>query len=290
MTPPPKADDLRRGMNPMFLQQPPGYPPVMAVVITHLPEGQDLYHRERLPIIKTCIKSMMKFAGRDLPLMVWDNGSGPLLRNWLTGTLQPDWLILSPNIGKPPARASIMRMVPAETVVCVTDDDMLFYPGWLEAQLQILDTYPDVGAVSGWPIRYSFWVGGNENTIIWGRENATVETGQFIPPEEDADYAVSVGTDPASWLRWHPEIEETIITYQGVRAFASSQHCQMIAKAGKLAPLCKYEIDKKHGERGFDKAIDAAGLLRLTTEKRYTTHMGNILDDKTKSEIQRLGL
>jgi hypothetical protein len=274
----------------MFLQQPPGYPPMMAVVVTHLPDTQDLYHKERLPIIKTSIASLRKFAGRDIPLMIWDNGSGPALRNWLTVSLQPDWLILSPNIGKPPARASIMRMVPAETIVCFTDDDMLFFPGWLEAQLMVFNTYPNVGAVSGWPIRYTFYVGGNDNTVKWGKENASIETGKFISDEEDIDYAVSVGTDAASWLKWHPDVEETIITYKGVRAYATSQHCQMICYAGKIAPLCKFEIDKKHGERGFDKSMDDAGLLRLTTEKRYTLHMGNILDDKLKKTIGGLGL
>jgi hypothetical protein len=274
----------------MFLKQPDGYPPMMAVVITHLPDTQDLYHAERLPIIKTSIASLRKFAGRDLPLMIWDNGSGPVLRNWLTGSLRPDWLILSPNIGKPPARASIMRMVPAETIVCLADDDILYFPGWLDAQAQILETYPNVGAISGWPIRYSFYVGGSEKTIRWGQENGTINTGKFISEEEDSDYAVSVGTDAASWLKWHPEVEETVITYKGVRAYASSQHCQSLMVAGRVAPLCKYEVDKKHGERSFDKAIDDAGLLRLTTEKRYTLHMGNILDDKLKKTIGGLGL
>jgi hypothetical protein len=277
-------------MNPMFLKQPPGYPPLMAVVITHLPEGSDLYHKERLPIIKTSIASLRKFAGRDLPLMIWDNGSGPVLRSWLSGSLRPEWLILSPNIGKPPARASIMRMVPAETVVCLADDDMLYFPGWLDTQTNILDTYPNVGSVSGWPIRRSFFIGGNDKTIQWGKEHATIETGHFISADEDADYATSVGTDAASWLKWRPDLEQTIITYKGVRTYATSQHCQMICKAGNIAPLCKFEVDKKHGERGFDKSIDDAGLLRLTTEKRYTLHMGNILDDKLKKLIGGLGL
>lgn len=281
---------MRRGKNPMFLQQPDGYPPVMAAVVTHLPEGTEIYHAERLPIIKKSIESLRRFAGREMPLMIWDNGSGRGLLDWLAGTLRPDWLIRSPNIGKPPARASIMRMVPADTVVCFGDDDILYLPGWFDAQDKILKAYPNVGAVSGWPIRYSFYIGGNENTVKWGREHAAVETGKFVSEDEDWDYAVSVGTDPASWLKWHPEVEQTIITYNGVRAYATSQHCQMVCKAGRIAPLCQFTVDKNHGERTFDKAIDDAGLLRLTTEKRYTFHMGNILDDRLKKLIGGLGL
>jgi len=83
-------------------------------------------------------------------------GSGPALRNWLTGSLRPNRPILSPNIGMPipPAQALIMQVVPAETI-----NDILFIPGWLNAELDVLDTHLNVGAVSGWPTRYSY-IGG----------------------------------------------------------------------------------------------------------------------------------
>jgi hypothetical protein len=37
-------------------------------------------------------------------------------------------------------------------------------------------------------------------------------------------------------------------------------------------------------EKPFDNAVDAAGLLRLTTTRRYTRHMGNTIDEDILEE------
>jgi hypothetical protein len=153
-------------------------------------------------------------------------------------------------------------------------------------------TFPNVGAVSGWPIRRSLAIGGNEHTIEWGFYHAKVEHGKFISDEEERDYAVSIGLphDQDFYIKRFKDVQDTVITYKGVKAYATSQHCQMIVNAGRFAPLCKWEVNQKEGERPFDKSIDDHGLLRLTTFKRYTFHMGNVIDDKLRSEIATMDL
>jgi glycosyltransferase involved in cell wall biosynthesis len=271
-------------MNPNLQAEAPfHFPPILEAVITHLP-NQDEYHGVRLEVIQTCLKSMRKFDGHDYPVMIWDNGSCSDLTDWLRNVYKPDYLILSPNVGKSSARAAIMHMLPPETIVAISDDDMLFYPKWLDPQIEILNTYPNVGMVSGWPVRRSMGIS-NEHTLAWARGTGKLQTGRFISDKEEADYAYSIGNKYESIRDMFLTQSDYMVEYQGIKAYCTAQHCQFVARAGVIAPFCLYDKKCMNTERPFDKSIDDAGLLRLTTIERLTRHIGNILDDKIRLEI-----
>lgn len=279
---------MRRGINPLYRVSAPDHlPSMVASVITHLPNRVG-YHAQRLEIVKACLVSMRNGAA-GIPVMVWDNGSCGELRMWLRDVYHPEYLVLSPNVGKSSARASIVHMFPPETIIGISDDDMLFYPDWMYAHLALLDGFPNVGAVSGWPVRVSFgW--GNENTIAWAHKNGAVECGRFIADDQERDYAVSVGMDEHSHAERTAAKQDVMITYNGLWAYAEAQHCQFMAYAGRIAQFCGYSNQAMGTEIPFDNAIDGAGLLRLTTIGRYTWHMGNIIDDGLRAELNRMGL
>src|SRR3990167_4274666 len=133
---------MRVGHNPLTGQRVAPMPDIVGIVITHLPSLTQGYHARRLEIVQTCLNSMRNGAGRDLPICVYDDGSVPELIDWLQNDFRPEYLIQSPNHGKSSARTGAVRMFPADTVVCVRDDDMLYYPGWLEPQLELLRAFP----------------------------------------------------------------------------------------------------------------------------------------------------
>jgi len=225
----------------------------------------------------------------DIPILVWDNGSGPELRSYLMGDFRPDYLMMTPNIGKPKARQAALRMLPEETIVCFSDDDILYYPGWLQAHIELFRGFPNVGAVSGWPVRFSFgWA--TQSTVDFCKANGSVERGRFISDEEDKDYAVSIGVDGERWNVQNRHRQDIRVTYNGLKAYAEAQHCQAMWQAGRIAPLADNDYAPRHEEIEFDKAVDAAGLLRLTTIKRVTRHMGNVIDDKLKGELEGMGI
>lgn len=263
----------RVGTNPLKYQNAPAhFPNVLLTVITHLPHNVG-YHTGRMKVVQRCLESMDE---GDAKVLVWDNGSTPELRNWLQQVYRPDFLILSPNIGKAAARQAILNMVPPETIVALSDDDMEFSSGWLDAHLQLLKGFPNVGAVSGFPVRYSFgW--GNVSTLAWAQENATLEQGRFLPETWEADYALSIGSTPERIANITANQQDYRVTYEGMTAYAQAQHCQMVCYAGRIAPFCVADGSAVGDERPFDLAIDAAGLLRLTTTKKYVRHLGNRL-------------
>lgn len=271
---------MRIGSNPLHDDKVGQLSPIVLAVITHLPE-QKGYHEKRLEVVQTCIRSMTKDLNHSL--VVWDNGSCAALRNWIR-QLQPDIFIESRNIGKITARTSLFKMLPPQTIIALSDDDILFYPGWLDAQLQVLDTYPNVSTVTGNPIRTSFrW--GCENTIKWLREYGNLEVGKFIPEQYEKDFCVSIGRD----YNRHKQNTVNDFDYRGcynnVYAYGTSHHCQFVSVAGRVSKAMVYDNSAMGDEKPFDIAMDKIGL-RLSTVKRYSRHIGNVIHDELRKEIE----
>lgn len=272
---------MRVGSNPLRAATVPQIHDVVCAVITHLPE-QTGYHKGRLEVIQTSINTLIENAGADFSLVVWDNGSCEALRKWLR-KISPDVLIESANVGKATARASVFRMMPPKTVVAMADDDILYYPGWLAAQLKVLKTWPNVAAVSGNPIRTSFrW--GCENTIAWMERQGILETGRFIPREYEDDFCVSIGRDPESHAANTAKEQDYRGTWNGVMAYATAHHCQFVSYAGRILPALRNDSYAMGDEKPFDMALDAIGL-RLSTVIRTTRHIGNVIDEKIREEL-----
>ena len=271
----------RDGMNQLRLAKIPGYGPVVVGAITHLP-NMDGYHADRFEVIKASLDSMRRNAGMDCEIMVWDNGSCIELLHWLINVYRPDYMMMSRNIGKANARSGMVRMLPPSTIVGVADDDMYYYPDWLLEQVNILQHFPNVGQVSGYPVRtQQRW--GNKRTLEWAQNHANLNVGKFIPEEYDRDFCTSIGRDYAFHLTYTDADKDYLITYRGKQAYGVAHHCQWIGYAGVMAPFCRWDLDAMGDEKPFDNAVDEAGLLRLTTVTRYTRHIGNKLDADLKN-------
>ena len=280
---------MREGTNPLRTATVDGYAPVVISVITHLP-NLDGYHEHRLNVIKASLESLRANAGHEgFQVMVWDNGSCDKLLYWLRRSYKPDFLFSGPNVGKSIARASIVKMLPPNTVVGVADDDMFYYPGWLKEHLRVLSNYPNVGTVSGWPVRTQFRFH-NSATITWGRRYASrFERGRFISEQEDKDFCTSIGRDYMGFqLHYTRNDIDTKLTFRGIETYATGHHAQWIGMAGRLAAYVRYTKEAMADERPFEKRINDAGLLRLTTYKRYTRHIGNVLDPELEDLWQEL--
>lgn len=282
---------MRLGFNPNRNKPAPVHvPPVVAGVISHLP-NQDGYHAGRLEIVQKSLVSLRQNAGAAHKTFVWDNGSCDELRRWLMYDYQPDYLFLSPNTGKSFARSAVLKMFPPETIIAMADDDMLYYPGWLAAQIAVLEHFPNAGQVTGYPSRLMGTLD-NENTLAWAKKNANVSTGEMLPQAWEDDFAWSVGMTPAIWRAQSKSLKtrECLIIYKGMKAWGMSHHCQFVCYAGRLANVAPVTERATGNERMFDDAVDKAGLLRLATYDRYTRHMGNVLDEDLLKELERLGL
>ncbi|MCJ7534104.1 MAG: glycosyltransferase family A protein [Anaerolineales bacterium] len=265
----------------------------LLIYIPHL-EG---YFQNRLDILRLALASVL--ANTELPfdLMVFDNGSCKEVVDYLmemqdSGRI--DYLLLSDrNIGKIGAFKILFRAVPGE-IVAYADDDIFFYPGWIEAQLEILENFPQVGMVSGVPIRDAS-DRSRKSLLKWiedGEPGLQLDTEYSIPDKWEMDWAESVGRDPAVHMQKIQDQKDLILTFKGVDAFGSASHFQFVTPKDVIVKaLPDIWGGNLMGEMmELDQAIDALGYLRLSTVDRYTQHLGNILTPNMVNEAHELGL
>ena len=261
----------RVGMNPNRKARIQPFSKVVCLVLTHLPNMYG-YHADRLTIVQNSLGSLL----RESPFtIVWDNGSCHDFRKWLE-SYSADRVILSDNIGTTNPVKAVLSGLPPDTIVAVADDDVEYFPNWLQPQIDILTTFPNVGVVSGCPSRIGA-VMAVDSTINWAQGNAEIESGRFISDEDERDFARSLGKD---WNRHYEEvrhISDIKVTYNAVSALVGAKHWQYVCYAGRVAPLIEWTNSAMPKLRLFVRAINAAGLLRLSTVQRYTRHMGNVL-------------
>lgn len=240
------------------------------------------YFKERLEVLKLCLGSILENTDQPYDLLVFNNGSCEDVTDYLEGLRRRGdiryLLSASLNLGKIGAFQILFRAAPGE-IVAYCDDDIYHYPGWLGAHLEILDTYPNVGAVSGCPVRSLFEeerISSNLRFADSDRE-VVVRRGDFIPEEWVRDWAESYGREMTAVEQENAGKEDILFEYRGVRAYAMANHNQFVAPKAVIA-RCLPSIwsGRLMGEmRELDIAVNQAGYLRLSTCERTTQHMGN---------------
>lgn len=241
-------------------------------ILTHY--THEPYHRYRIPVVELCVETM-RTGIRDYELLIFDNGSTPDFKKKLR-TFNPDILVLSPNLGKQTAQQKMLELARG-AVFCYTDDDIYFYPGWLDAHMLILNTFPDRPMlVSGSPQRTAFqW--GMKTNMDFARQVGGMEVGRLISEESERQYARSIGVNEVSKILSTIHLKDYLLEYQGLKVWMHAHHMQFVAwrkwLVGRLPQSC-YLIDNA---REWDMMMDEQGFLRMTTYERSVLHIGNEL-------------
>ena len=267
---------------------------VTAAVLTYIP-NQVGYFQDRLEVTRTCIRSILANTSAPFDLMVFDNGSCPeavdMLREMrLAGDI--DFLVLSAqNIGKIGALKMIFAAAPGE-IIAYSDDDVFFLPGWLERHLEVIDTYPGVGAVTGMYIKPHMKEGVSATLKFGERPDVRMEKGNLVDRELEQHYIEQTGR---TWERYQEEIsrlEDVRLTYKGVETFASAGHYQMtVPKEAILRAMPDDWSGNLMGQmRDLDVAIDNLGLLRLCTTPPTIRLLGNQIDERSAAELLKHGV
>lgn len=275
---------MRKGNNPNRTAGAAQFTDVVLTCVTHLPNYYG-YHSQRFQVVTACLETMRQNSGGDYTIVIWDNGSNEQFRTWVQEEYKPDVFVRSENIGKTLARHTLASMLPKDRIISYCDDDILFYPNWLNPQLELLRKFPNVACVTGYPVRTQFrW--GCENTKAWASLYGKMQSGRYMPDEWERDFAISVGRDP-EWHKGYTANDiDYIVEYNGVKAYATAHHCQFIGMAGTIAKAHNIDFQAMGDERPFDINLDKLGL-RLATMERLTRHMGNVIDDELREEVQK---
>ena len=262
---------------------------VSVCLITYIPEESG-YFEHRLQVIKLVFASLQAHTTLPYDLLVFDNASCPAAVNYLQSLQDEgiiDYLLLSrQNIGKIGALRILFHAAPGE-VIAYSDDDIFFYPGWLEAHLQILEAFPKAGMVSGLPVRNAARHARKSLDALIERpmDGIHISWERRIPQEWEEDWAASTGRDPQAHLAATIH-EQDLVLRRGAtaeeplcEAIGSANHFQFVAMRQVLLQALPGEWSGKlmGAMIELDEAIDEMGYLRLSTTQRFTRHLGNHL-------------
>jgi hypothetical protein len=286
----------RIGMNParnrVSQYRPARVTVAMLVYLPHLTG----YFEHRFDVVKLSMASLLANTLTEKDLLVFDNGSCDAVRDWLrelqeSGAIR--YLITSTeNIGKLGALRVIAGAAPGE-LIAYTDDDTFFYPGWLEAHVNLFDHFPNVGMVSGSPERTLFDHGIQANlAFAESHDKVSLSYGKRIPEGWEREWALALGKDPEAFIEQVSPLDDIILAMNGVEAFATACHNQFLSPKNVLQEFLQREWSGRlmGGLNEFDNMIDAAGYLRITTRERTTRLIGNVLSPEIMEEAHRAGI
>ncbi len=275
---------MRVGQNPAksieYVAQPKKVTVATATYIPHL-KG---YYAESLEVLKSCLDSLWKNTSLPYDLLVFDNDSCTEVQDFLVDAKEKgliQYLLLSDkNVGKGGAWNFIFQGSQGE-VIAYFDSDVLFYPGWLEHSMEILDTFPNVGMVTARPLRspeeyYS-------KTLEWAQTqpDVTLENGKFIPWEIFREHILSLGISEVQAREWFDSKSEWRLTYKGVSAFISAAHFQFVTQKSTIQQFLPLEMDRPMGQvRSLDQMINQAGYLPMGPSIPIVIRLVNMLVGK----------
>jgi glycosyltransferase involved in cell wall biosynthesis len=267
---------------------------ITLAALTYLPEEIG-YFEHRFDVTRLCLESLIANTPQIYDLLVFDNGSCPLLVNYLeqlhaAGKIH--YLLLSKkNIGKIAALQMICKAAPGE-IIAYSDDDVFFLPGWLEAHLQIMESYPKVGLVTGFYIRSHMRYATRSLERFARQEDVQVERGNLVPVAVEQHYVENMGR---TWQQYQAEVEglqDLRFTYHDLPALASAGHHQFVARHQVILEALPDGNDGMLMGKmvELETRIDDLGYLRLSTNEPVTRLLGNEVGESMLEEAQKYGI
>jgi hypothetical protein len=273
---------MRIGQNPAksmaFVAQPAK---VTVAIVSYIPFLGG-YYQEGLEVLKVCLESIWKTTDGPYDLLLFDNASCPEVRHYLqerqsAGKIQ--YLVLSDrNIGKAGAWNFIFSAAPGE-FVAYADSDVCFYPGWLSALMEEFERFPNLGMITGAPMRVPEEF--STSTVAWASNHpeARLQRGVLLTWEDYWKHAHSLGIEMEAEGRQLFEANQDVcLEYQGRRYFIGATHFQFVARRQVLQSVLPLPSQRPMGQvRALDIAINQQGYLRLSTPEWWVQHLGNTL-------------
>ena len=285
----------RIGMNPSRGKKSEYTPArVTVAVLTYVPHHLG-YFKNRFDVLRACLESILVNTAEPFDLMVFDNGSSQEVVEYLKtlyAEKKIDFLVLSSqNIGKIGALQFISRSAPGE-VIAYSDDDVFFLPGWLERHLEIMDTYPRVGLVTGFYIKSHMDESISSTMKFSAQDGVIAERVDLVDEVLSLHYIEQMGRTMQQYQKELEGLQDVRLTYQGITTFVSAGHHQFVCFREALLKALPNEwtFNLMGLMRQLDASIDQMGLLRLSTALPATRLLGNLIDPKSADIIKGFGI
>ncbi|PJH76504.1 MAG: hypothetical protein CO064_00885, partial [Anaerolineae bacterium CG_4_9_14_0_8_um_filter_58_9] len=189
---------MRVGQNPAKQITTVAQPADVTVTVVNFIPFIGGFYEQSAEVLKYCLQSIWENTDQPFDLMVFDNHSCRQVQELLLDLYEQEkiqYLVLSErNIGKIGAW-NFMFGAAQGKYIAFTDNDIYFQKGWLSSSMELFEAFPNVGMVTGRPLRTPEVF--SSSTLEWGRKqpDGVLEEGKFIDWDTLWEHAISTGVE-----------------------------------------------------------------------------------------------
>ncbi|GEQ86806.1 hypothetical protein ULMS_23140 [Patiriisocius marinistellae] len=250
------------------------------VVPVYIPNTEEDYFKEALPILKYSLQSLLKTIHKNTRISIINNGCCTLVTEYLKKIKFEneaiDQLLESDiNLGKINAIYSAVKSN-IEPLITVTDADVLFLNNWQEAVEQVFVDFPKAGMVAPVPAPVAYKSSYVNSTFYYGFFNRLFKFDTVVNPNALKQFQESIGTHLFKNIHFKSYLvlqKKKKKAAMGCGHFVVTMRSQVFEKAPSRPT--KFKIGGESLKRYIDEPNDKAGYLRLATMDCYARHLGN---------------
>jgi hypothetical protein len=282
---------MREGMCPAREAAPlRDYPRHRVIIPVYIPNLEGYFARS-LDVLKLHLESLRLTAGGKAGITIVSNDCAPEVLHELERQYREGWidqlLLNRTNRGKVDAVVSVARGC-FEPLITISDCDILFKPGWLEAIDQTFCDFPECGFASPFPNPVMSWRH-TSATLLAGWARGELRSAKVVPDEDMDAFARSVGT-PDFFKAKHRKAQ-IVLRRNGATAVVGAGHFvfTMRREALRGMPLgpALTAISPESDERWLDLPPDRLGYWRLALPSGHVYHIGNTPEPWMYDELER---
>jgi hypothetical protein len=281
---------MRVGINPAKAQTAlSGYGLHRVIVPVYIPHLEG-YFQHSIEILSLCLESLRVTTSSKAAVTVIANGCAPEAievierhRGWI------DQIVLNRhNRGKIDAVITIARGS-YEPLITITDCDVLFREGWIEAVEDVFRYFPECGYVCPFPSPAGAWHC-TSATLLGALTRAELSYEKVVDERDLDRFAQSIGR-PDLFKPEHKDAQ-LIVKRHGLLACVGAAHFICTIRREVLAGMPEEPslkaIEGQSELRWLDLPPDAMGFWRLSTRQAWVDHMGNVPEEWMREELAAL--
>ncbi|MBN1666779.1 MAG: glycosyltransferase family 2 protein [Anaerolineales bacterium] len=256
---------------------------VTVALLTAIPGSGGEQTSRQLAELRDCLASLWAHTEGPYDVLVFDNASCPEAKTYLEmahrqGRIQ--YLVFSDkDVGRSGAWNFIFNAAPGE-IIAYADSDLYFYPGWLSAQLAVLERFSQLGMVTGMPVRHSIPSPASDGFYAEQHAQWHWQRGAFLPWDEYWGYQRNLGVTEEHTRQSYADSEDLVLTADDEHFYAGAADFQFVAPKQALLKVLPFPTDCSPGQQWhLEMALAEQGYLCLSTAERWVRPLRNDRND-----------
>jgi hypothetical protein len=259
------------------------------IVPVHIPSNIG-YHENSLEVLKICLNSLFKTTNSLTAITIVSNNSNYEVTNYLNELFIKNEIQEVIHTGKVGKLNSILKAIRScdESIVTITDADVLFLDGWLENTIEIFNNFPKVGVVGIVP-QFKMYENLGYNVIFDNLCSKKIRFSKVKNAKALQLFYKSIGWDESynkAYLKQQLTLES-----DECKAVVGSGH--FVATYNKSLfdnnlPFSDMLLGGGSEHKYLDVPATTRNLWRLSTEDNFAYHMGNTIETWMYEELNKL--